>query len=58
VLQVKEYEQAVVEAAVTADAGLAALALAMHPLVPGLGAAKELMSAYREAHSPYLDYLR
>ncbi len=58
VLQVKEYERAVVEAAVTADAGLAALALAMHPLVPGLGAAKELMSAYREAHSPYLDYLR
>jgi 6-phospho-beta-glucosidase len=58
VLQVKEYERAVVEAAMTGDAELAALALALHPLVPGITAAREMMAAYREAHRPYLDYLR
>jgi 6-phospho-beta-glucosidase len=58
VLQVKEYERAVVEAAVTGEAELAVLALALHPLVPGITAARELIAAYREAHRPYLDYLR
>ncbi|MGA3215558.1 MAG: 6-phospho-beta-glucosidase [Acidimicrobiales bacterium] len=57
VLQVKEYERAVVQAALTGDAELAALALALHPLVPGLSAAKEMMRLYRERHRPYLDYL-
>ena len=53
----KEYERAVVQAALTGDAELAALALALHPLVPGLSAAKEMMRLYRERHRPYLDYL-
>lgn len=58
VQQVKEYERDVVEAAVSGDAGLAALALAQHPLVPGLSAARELIAAYTEAHGPLLAHLR
>jgi 6-phospho-beta-glucosidase len=57
VLQMKEYELAVVEAATTASAELAALALALHPLVPGVTAAREMMAVYRERHRPFLDYL-
>ena len=57
VVQMKEYERAVVEAATTGSAELAALALALHPLVPGVTAAREIMAAYRERHRPYLDYL-
>jgi alpha-galactosidase/6-phospho-beta-glucosidase family protein len=53
----KEYELAVVEAATTASAELAALALALHPLVPGVTAAREMMAVYRERHRPFLDYL-
>ncbi|MHB1988213.1 MAG: family 4 glycosyl hydrolase [Acidimicrobiales bacterium] len=56
-LQVKEYEKAVVEAAVTGDANLAATALALHPLVPGMSVAKDLVAAYRERHGPHLAYL-
>ena len=40
------------------DAGLAALALALHPLVPGVTVAREMMSEYRELHGPHLAYLR
>lgn len=58
VLQVKEYERAVVEAAVTGDAALAALALSLHPLVPGLRVAREMMDDYRERHGPLLAHLR
>ena len=58
VTQVKEYERAVVEAALTGDAGLAGVALALHPLVPGITAARELIAEYREAHGEYLAYLR
>jgi 6-phospho-beta-glucosidase len=58
VTQVKEYEREVVDAAVSGDAGLAALALALHPLVPGVSVAKEMMSEYRERHGPHLAYLR
>jgi alpha-galactosidase/6-phospho-beta-glucosidase family protein len=58
VTQVKEYERAVVNAAATGDAGLAALALALHPLVPGVSVAKEMMNEYRERHGPHLAYLR
>jgi alpha-galactosidase/6-phospho-beta-glucosidase family protein len=58
VLQVKEYERGVVEAAMTGDAGLAGVALAQHPLVPGITAARELIAEYRSAHGPYLAYLR
>ncbi|MGH9920439.1 MAG: hypothetical protein ACRD6W_16415, partial [Nitrososphaerales archaeon] len=58
VFQVKEYERAVVEAATTADAALAALALSLHPLVPGLSAAREMMDAYRGRHRHLLAYLR
>jgi 6-phospho-beta-glucosidase len=58
VTQVKEYEREVVNAAVNGDADLAALALALHPLVPGVSVAKEMMSEYRERHGPHLAYLR
>jgi 6-phospho-beta-glucosidase len=58
ITRVKEYERQVVNAAVSGDAGLAALALALHPLVPGVTVAKEMMSEYRERHGPYLAYLR
>jgi 6-phospho-beta-glucosidase len=58
VTQVKQYERGVVEAAMTGDAGLAAVALAQHPLVPGITAARELMTEYRAAHGEHLAYLR
>jgi 6-phospho-beta-glucosidase len=57
VTQVKEYEREVVHAAVTGDAERAALALALHPLVPGVTVAREMMSEYRERHGPSLAYL-
>ena len=57
VLQVKEYERAAVDAAVSGDFALAAVALAMHPLVPGITAARELLTEYRELHGPLLRYL-
>ena len=56
--QVKEYERAIVEAALTGDAGLAAVALSLHPLVPGITAARELMAAYLDGHGDQLAYLR
>ena len=58
VLQVKEYERMVVEAAVSGDAGLAELALALHPLVPGSAVAKDLLAEYRAQHGKDLAYLR
>jgi 6-phospho-beta-glucosidase len=58
VTQVKEYERGVVEAAMTGDAGLAGVALAQHPLVPGITAARELIAEYRAAHGRHLAYLR
>jgi 6-phospho-beta-glucosidase len=57
ITQLKEYERELVSAAVSGDAGLAALALALHPLVPGVSVAKEMMSEYRELHGPHLAYL-
>jgi len=56
--QVKEYERGVVEAAMTGDAGLAGVALSQHPLVPGITAARELITEYRAAHGRHLAYLR
>jgi 6-phospho-beta-glucosidase len=56
--QVKDYERGIVAAALAGDAGLAAVALASHPLVPGITAARELLAEYRDRHAPYLDYLR
>ena len=58
VLAVKEYERGIVEAAMTGDAGLAAVALAQHPLVPGITAARELMADYIDQHGEHLAYLR
>jgi 6-phospho-beta-glucosidase len=55
--QVKEYERATVEAARTGDAELAAVALALHPLVPGTTVARELLADYREQHGETLAYL-
>jgi 6-phospho-beta-glucosidase len=57
-MQVKEYERGVVEAAMTGNAELAAVALALHPLVPGLTAARELLAEYRDRHGQHLAYLR
>ncbi|HTW10900.1 MAG TPA: hypothetical protein VME46_25595 [Acidimicrobiales bacterium] len=57
VSQVKQYERALVDAAVQGDAGLAAVALALHPLVPGIRAARELISEYRDKHGKDLAYL-
>ena len=48
----------IVEAAMTGDAGLAAVALSGHPLVPGITAARELIGEYRERHGKHLAYLR
>jgi 6-phospho-beta-glucosidase len=56
--QVKEYERGVVEAAMSGDAGLAGVALSLHPLVPGITAARELIAEYRAAHGQHLAYLR
>jgi len=58
VTQVKEYERGVVEAAMSGDAGLAGVALAQHPLVPGITAARELIAEYRTTHGKHLAYLR
>ena len=58
IMQVKEYERGVVEAAMTGDAGLAAVALAQHPLVPGITAARELIDEYRAEHGEHLAYLQ
>ncbi|HEX9553122.1 MAG TPA: hypothetical protein VF983_07950 [Streptosporangiaceae bacterium] len=58
VLAVKEYERGIVEAAMTGNASLAAVALAQHPLVPGISAARELIADYIELHGEHLAYLR
>ncbi len=58
VLAVKEYERGIVEAAMTGNAGLAAVSLAQHPLVPGITAARELMADYIDQHGEHLAYLR
>jgi 6-phospho-beta-glucosidase len=58
VMQVKDYERGIVEAAVTGDAGLASVALSQHPLVPGSTEARELIAEYREQHGQDLAYLR
>jgi 6-phospho-beta-glucosidase len=58
ITQTKQYERELVDAAVTGDASLAALALAVHPLVPGVTVAREMISEYRERHGPHLAYLR
>jgi 6-phospho-beta-glucosidase len=58
ITQTKQYERDLVDAAVSGDADLAALALALHPLVPGVTVAREMMSEYRERHGPHLAYLR
>jgi 6-phospho-beta-glucosidase len=55
---VKEYERGIVEAAMTGNAGLAAVSLAQHPLVPGITAARELMADYIHLHGEHLAYLR
>jgi 6-phospho-beta-glucosidase len=56
--QVKDYERGIVEAAMTSDASLAAVALSQHPLVPGVTAARDLIAEYRELHGQHLAYLR
>lgn len=58
VAQVKQYERLLLEAAVSADATLAGVALSLHPLVPGLTMARDLIGAYKAHHGPDLAYLR
>jgi 6-phospho-beta-glucosidase len=58
VMAVKEYERGIVEAAMSADANLAAVALGQHPLVPGITAARELIADYIDQHGEHLAYLR
>jgi 6-phospho-beta-glucosidase len=58
VTQMKEYERTLVQAAVTGDAGLAEVALSLHPLVPGISMARELLTEYRQRHGADLAYLR
>ncbi|MHB8293159.1 MAG: family 4 glycosyl hydrolase [Acidimicrobiales bacterium] len=57
-LQVKEYECRLVEAAAEGSRELAELALALHPLVPGVTAARALIAGYMGAHGDALAYLR
>ena len=57
VMAVKEYERGIVEAAMSGNASLAAVALAQHPLVPGITAARELIAEYAELHGEHLAYL-
>jgi 6-phospho-beta-glucosidase len=54
---VKEYERGIVTAAMSGDAGLAAVALGQHPLVPGITAARELLADYIDLHGEHLAYL-
>jgi len=58
VMAVKEYERGIVEAAMSGNASLAAVALGQHPLVPGITAARELVAEYIELHGERLAYLR
>ena len=58
VSQMKEYERTLVEAALSGDAGLAEVALSLNPLVPGIGAARELLAEYRQRHGAHLAYLK
>lgn len=57
VIQMKEYERTLVEAAVTGDAKLAEVALSLHPLVPGTSEARALLEEYRRLHGAHLAYL-
>ncbi len=58
VMAVKEYERGIVEAAMSGNASMAAVALAEHPLVPGITAARELIAEYADLHGEHLAYLR
>jgi alpha-galactosidase/6-phospho-beta-glucosidase family protein len=58
VLAVKDYERGIVEAAMSGNATMAAVALAQHPLVPGITAARELINEYIDLHGEHLAYLR
>lgn len=48
--RVKEYERLTVEAAVTGSYATALKALALHPLSPGYGVAKQILDDYIEQH--------
>jgi 6-phospho-beta-glucosidase len=45
---IKAVERATIEAAVTGSTSLAVKALALHPLVPSVKAAKAIFAGYRE----------
>ena len=54
VRQVAAHAAMTAEAAVTGDRGLAATALAVHPLVRSLNLAESLLAAYLDAHAAHL----
>lgn len=56
-LRVKDFERITVRAAMNRSASLAETALAANPLVESRDLAEKLVSEYRRAHSPELDYL-
>lgn len=58
VMAVKEYERGVVDASLSGSADEAAAALSLHPLVPGISAARQLVTDYRVEHREHLAYLR
>jgi 6-phospho-beta-glucosidase len=58
IMQVKEYERALVRAVKEGSLELAEVALSMNPLVPGISAARRLLDQYRRVHEPHLSYLR
>ena len=55
--QVKEYERLTVEAAVTGSYATALKALALHPLVPSYGVARQILDDYIEQHGDLLPRL-
>ena len=57
VLQVKDFERVTVAAALQGSRSLAIDALTANPLVERRELAEKLVDAYRQAHSPWLDYL-
>lgn len=55
--KVKAYERATVAAALSGSWSDAVAALARHPLVPSIDAARRIAEEYRRLHAPYLNYL-
>jgi 6-phospho-beta-glucosidase len=57
ILQVRAAERAAIDAALTRSRALAVRALALHPLVPSVNVARQILDGY-VARQPALQYLR